>query len=296
MPNLLAMSFEGELAPSFDLVCLQAGRELPDGWGIGYYPGGEPSASVLKEPAPPEGSIRSELVKAWEHLASSVFMLHIRTATWGGLSDANTQPFSRSLGGRDWLLAHAGSMEHRLAVPTDPRFEPVGSTDTEILFCHLLHRAAEGGYRSIGDIPPETLRAWFSHHNSHGSLNVVLTDGRDLVAYSDGNGQGAIFLWQLLPPYDNVHFGDRDLEVDLTRRGAKSRKGVILSTEPLHEHPGSHPAEWRRLPPGHLVIVRQGALRVEVGPQLPSQGASGGQYQSQYEVLPRFRADIRKLP
>ena len=31
MPNLLAMSFEGELAPSFDLRCLQPHRQLPDG-------------------------------------------------------------------------------------------------------------------------------------------------------------------------------------------------------------------------------------------------------------------------
>ncbi len=45
-PNLLALSFEGELAPSLDLRCLHAGRKLPDGWGIGYYPGGEPSASL----------------------------------------------------------------------------------------------------------------------------------------------------------------------------------------------------------------------------------------------------------
>ena len=73
MPNLFAMSFEGTLAPSFDLRCLQPGRTPPDGWGIGYYPGGEPSASVLKEPAPESGSIRSEIVKAWDHLASSIF-------------------------------------------------------------------------------------------------------------------------------------------------------------------------------------------------------------------------------
>ena len=44
MPNLLAMSFEGELAPSFTLHCLDKGRTLPDGWGLGYYPAGEPSA------------------------------------------------------------------------------------------------------------------------------------------------------------------------------------------------------------------------------------------------------------
>ncbi|RYG68608.1 hypothetical protein EON77_15355, partial [bacterium] len=98
MPNLFAMSFEGELAPSFDLTCLRKGRALPDGWGIGYYPGGEPSSVVLKEAAPPQGSIRSELVKAWEHLESSVFLLHIRSAKWGALSDANTQPFETSWG------------------------------------------------------------------------------------------------------------------------------------------------------------------------------------------------------
>ena len=111
MPNLLAMSFEGELAPSFELRCLHPGRTLPDGWGLGYYPGGEPSAAILKEPAPPQGSIRSQLVKAWEHLESSLFVLHIRTATWGALTDANTQPFSRTWGRRDWLIAHAGSLD-----------------------------------------------------------------------------------------------------------------------------------------------------------------------------------------
>src|SRR4051794_14642228 len=119
MPNLLALSFEGELAPSLDLRCLHAGRKLPDGWGIGYYPGGEPSASVLKEPAPPQGSIRSELVKAWEHLESSIFLLHIRQATWGSITDANTQPFSRSFAGRDWLIGHSGSLRHRVELGHD---------------------------------------------------------------------------------------------------------------------------------------------------------------------------------
>ena len=32
MPNLLAISFEGDLAPSFDLRCLAPGRKPPDGW------------------------------------------------------------------------------------------------------------------------------------------------------------------------------------------------------------------------------------------------------------------------
>src|SRR5512137_2485486 len=127
MPNLLAMSFEGELAPSFDLRCLSQGAVPPDGWGIGYYPGGEPSAAVLKEPAPPTGSIRSELVKAWEHLEASLFLVHIRTATWGAPTDANTQPFARAWGRRDWLFAHSGSLRERPVARSGSAFEPIGS-------------------------------------------------------------------------------------------------------------------------------------------------------------------------
>ena len=59
MPNLLAMSFEGELAPSFDLRCLRPGQQLPDGWGIGYYPGG----SYLRDPLDV-----SQLIDYWSTL------------------------------------------------------------------------------------------------------------------------------------------------------------------------------------------------------------------------------------
>ncbi|AUX46943.1 hypothetical protein SOCE26_084530 [Sorangium cellulosum] len=273
MPNLLAMSFEGELAPSFDLTCLRPGGKLPDGWGIGYYPGGEPSATVLKEPAPPQGSIRSELVKAWEHLESSLLVLHIRTATWGSINDANTQPFSRSWGGRDWLFAHSGSLVDRIEVDPRSLFQPVGSTDTELILCELLRWMASEGLRSIGDIDPRVLRDWFDEMNEHGPLTSVLADGRDLVVYADRDREGDAFLWEVLPPYERLAFGDDDLEVDLTRRGVKSRKGVIVSSEELKVHGGAK-AAWTRVAPGHLVVLRQGALRATVSPRTDKRGAS----------------------
>ena len=264
MPNLLAMSFEGSLTPAFDLHCLEPGHSVPDGWGIGCYPNGEAAALVLKEASPSHGSIRSALVSAWERLESSVFIVHIRTAIWGAITEANTQPFLRSWGRRDWLMAHSGSLERRLAVAS--RFEPVGSTDTEQIFCDLLSRIATLDARSLGEIPPQTLLGWFIELNRLGSLTTAISDGLDLAVYADRRGSGEAHVWELLPPHQQLAFGDEDLTVDLTRRGIHGRKGIIISSVPLAARKGALGA-WRQLAPGHLLIVRQGAVRAELGPE-----------------------------
>jgi transglutaminase-like putative cysteine protease/predicted glutamine amidotransferase len=266
MPNLLAMSFEGPLAPCIELQCLRpGGSRVPDGWGIGFYPGGEPSASILKEPAPPEGSIRSQIVKAWEHLEASILMLHVRAARWGSISDANTQPFQRSWAGRDWLFAHSGSLRHRLELSVEPRFEPVGSTDTEAIFCELMSWVFEGRYRSLADIDPQILRRWFDFVNEHGSLTSVLSDGRDLLVYADRHGQDDAYLREIKAPYDNLVFGDADATVDLTKRGIKARKGVLIASAPLDLN-GMRDDGWARVAPGQLVVVREGAIIAKATP------------------------------
>lgn len=263
MPNVLAMSFEGELAPSFTLRCLEPGRTLPDGWGLGYYPEGEPSAAILKEPAPPQTSIRSQLALAWEQVASNLFVLHIRHATWGALSDANTQPFARTWGRRDWVMAHAGSLDRKPAAGPG-LFEPVGSTDTEVIFCGLLNRFVEHGWRNLADVDLDVLLGWLGEINEGGELSMCLTDGRDLLVHADRRGI-PLWLGTLAPPYGKIAFGDDDLDVDLTRRGAKSRKGAIVCSEQLAPRDGDaeHALRWRVLEPGRLLVIREGAVIAE---------------------------------
>lgn len=275
MPSLLAMSFEGELNPAFDMRCLAPGREQPDGWGIAFYRGGEPAATVLKEAAPPPGSPRSGLIKTWEQVASSIFLLHIRAARWGGRSDANTQPFARTWGRRDWLFAHSGSMQERFeSAGSGAIFEPVGSTDTEAIFCELLNRVARAGWRSLREADPDVLRGWLVELDRLGVLTCALTDGTDLVVYVDAHEQQPAWVWELKPPYEDVVFGDDELQVDLTRRGAMARKGVMVSTHILPPE-GDFVTEWRPLQPGTLLIVRQGAIMAEIAAPSGAQ-ASGG--------------------
>jgi transglutaminase-like putative cysteine protease/predicted glutamine amidotransferase len=265
------MCFEGELAPSFDMRCLNSGDSVPDGWGLGYYPAGEPSASVLKEAAPSRGSIRAELVKAWEHLESSLFVLHIRTATWGPNTDANTQPFAYAWGGREWMIGHSGSLASRLDDDLDPHFEPVGGTDTERVFCVLLGRIAARGWKSFGDVDMRVLHGWLLELNARGALNLVLTDGRDLVAYADRSGAESTHMAELLPPYPGLALSDEDVRIDLTRRGSKPCKGWVVSSQRLASD-GSKPLEWRTLAPGELVVLRRGAI---VGGQVLEPSGTG---------------------
>jgi transglutaminase-like putative cysteine protease/predicted glutamine amidotransferase len=257
MPNLLAMSFEGALTPAVDLHCLEPGRTPPDGWGLACYPGGEPAALVLKEATPSEGSLRGALVSTWERLESPIFVLHIRTAKWGALTEANTQPFHRAWGRRDWVIAHSGSLEHKLDLKG--RFEPVGSTDSEQVLCELLDRAQKRSARAIGDIPAEVLHGWLLELNRHGALTIALSDGRDLAVYSDGVERGGLFVRAIGAPHGELAFGDDDLTIDLTRRGIRGRKGLVFSSAPLDAKEGEA-GEWRRLEPGQLVIVRHGAV------------------------------------
>lgn len=289
MLNLLALSFEGELAPSLDLHCMAPGHKPPDGWGVGYYPGGEFAASLVKEAAPQPGSNRSGLMKTWDPLESSIFLLHLRTAAWGPLTEANTQPFCRSAWGRDWLLAHSGSLEQRLSIPQGSLFEPVGSTDSEALFCRLLDWIHQQGWRSLGDVDAPRLRGWLEEINTLGPLTLVVSDGQDLCIYADRTGATNCWLWQVSPPYERLILGDADLELDLTRRGAKSRKGFIISTHPI-ESRTEVPATWKQMPPSSLVIVRQGALRAEVLPP-KSLGTGGGKpaLAAEFEARSRLR-------
>jgi transglutaminase-like putative cysteine protease/predicted glutamine amidotransferase len=260
MPNLLAMSFEGQLAPSFDLHCLEPRRSPPDGWGLGFYPRGEAAAAVLKESAPPPDSPRSRLVEAWQNLQSTVFVLHIRQATWGSLSEANTQPFTRPWGRRDWLFAHAGSLLARPELDRHATFEAVGSTDTELLFCELMNRFAEAGWSSVADIDLPTLHGWLRSLNELGPLTAALTDGRDLCAYSDLEGTVPLHLCEVKPPYGSLILRDADLAVDFTKRGVRTHRGVVVSTAPLAVE-GDASVAWETLGSGELAVVRQGVVR-----------------------------------
>ncbi|MBI5487173.1 MAG: class II glutamine amidotransferase [Deltaproteobacteria bacterium] len=118
------------------------------GWGIGFYHQGE----VLRRLTPLESAMPLDFHQLAHDVRSRVLVGHVRRASSGGPSAANTHPFRH----REWLFAHCGD------IPEFTRLRPqltqnmpeflardiAGETDSEVLFHVILTHLHElGGLR-----------------------------------------------------------------------------------------------------------------------------------------------------
>src|SRR6516225_5990362 len=146
MCELFCLSSRLPTVVSFSLEAFarRGGRDSRnlDGWGLAYYDDGD--ARLYREPEPAGDSAWLSFVER-RRVASTLVLSHLRHATRGRISLANTQPFARELGGRLHVFAHNGRLddiEFQQAGRWD-RFQPIGDTDSEIAFCILLQRLSE---------------------------------------------------------------------------------------------------------------------------------------------------------
>lgn len=256
--RLLAMSFDSAASPSITLRALADGEDLdaPYGWGFAWYPQGSPAALVVKDPSSVGENAMTTVLREWERFASTIFLCHVRGAA-RTLSERDTHPFSRSYAGRDWVFAHNGDLTGDLGallpLGENPVFEPVGRTDSEHAFCWLMTKVREVGARRLADVGWERLHGWLHELDTHGTANVLFTDGVDLVAHHDAEGYNGLFLTRLVPPHESVLRAD-DLLVDLGDASDRTRSIVLLSTVPLEG------ALFTPFVPGQTIVLRRGAF------------------------------------
>ena len=154
MCELLAMSSSQPARLTFSLHALAShGRKddsSRDGWGVAFYQGND--IALFREPG---AAGDSGLVRYLERYGPSTNLAvsHIRHATQGQISLANTQPVVRELGGRMQLFAHNGDLHGvgDLNARSIGSFHSVGNTDSELAFCILLNRLA--ALWSRGEVP-----------------------------------------------------------------------------------------------------------------------------------------------
>lgn len=227
-----------------DSLLAQSQRN-PDGTGLGHYDdrGG---AVIVKAPLPAFAD--PAFAQAARTERSRTFIAHVRFASAGGLTMANTHPFEQD--GR--LFAHngvVGDLPGLEAELGDDRSLVQGETDSERMFA-LITRETR---RHDGDVAQGITAAasWIAAHLPVFSLNMVIISGEDLFALR-------------YPASHELHVlrreagGDRGDEA-LTHRSSLSRVHsdeatanpvVVVASEQMDDDPG-----WQPLQSGELLHV-----------------------------------------
>ena len=169
------ISIEHELLHAENPLIRQS-EEHDSGWGMAVYErpdGREPACVRFPQAAHADG----DFLKATE-MGGRIFNVHVRRATMGGLTDANTHPFC--LG--NFSFGHNGTV---LNYPRliEPGVRPAkGETDSEHFFNWLLRDFDAGD--PIGSLRREV--AAVAERSPFSGLNFLFSDGERLFAYRLG--------------------------------------------------------------------------------------------------------------
>jgi predicted glutamine amidotransferase len=223
-------------------------HQNPDGAGIGTF-GADPTApTVDKQPIAAWDD--AEFATAARELRGTTFVAHVRYASTGAHTLANTHPFVQA--GR--LFAHNGvvqgldRLDARLA-ELDATGLVQGETDSERVFALITAETA----RHDGDVDAGLAAAigWVGEHLPVYALNLVLATATDLWALRypathplyllERAAGGARSSDPLEASSDRIH---------ARAGGLSERPAVIVATERMDDDPG-----WRALEPGELVRV-----------------------------------------
>ncbi len=221
-----------------------------DGWGLALYEG--QAARVFLEPTAAASSPLARFVSD-NPIKTLLAVGHIRKKTRGKVTLANTHPFVRELWGRHWVFAHNGTVRNARRLKLG-RFRPIGTTDSEHAYCHLLEvlRSSFDGYpRKVSELWDAVAEVG-GRIGRRGSFNFLLGDGRHLYA------RCATKLCHLVrkAPFGAARLSDEDVTVDFSAVTTPRDRVAVVSTVPLTLN-----ETWTHGDPGTLWVFDGGLLR-----------------------------------
>ena len=220
-----------------------------DGFGVAFFEGSGVRTFVDYQSA--VTSPVAELIKR-SPIKSKHVIAHIRKATQGRVTLANCHPFVRELWGRYWVFAHNGDLKE-FTPSLDGPYRPVGTTDSELAFCFLLQQLREryGDHMPAFDDLQAAIREIVGDIASHGTFNMLLSDGSALFAHCSTN------LYYVLRqhPFGSVHLSDEDLSVDFSELAGADDRVALIVTLPL-----TTDENWIQMQSGELKVFIDGVV------------------------------------
>jgi glutamine amidotransferase len=252
------LSAEFWLLDAPDSLTVQSHRN-PDGTGLGIF---DLRGHAIVHKAPISAFSDADFEREARRESSRTFLAHIRFASTGALTLANTHPFEQEgrLFAHNGVLAGLSQLDDELG---DDRALVEGETDSERLFA-LITRETR---RRQGNIRASIVAAasWVAEYLPVYSLNLILSTESELFALRYPESHKLYVL-------DRAAGGHRggqplhhrsSLGIRVHSEEAARRPVVVLASEPMDDDPG-----WRTLESGELLHV-DAELKVSSAIALP---------------------------
>lgn len=251
MCELLGLNFKYPVSASFSFRGFQhRSQKNAHGWGIARYEGR--ACQVFKEAIKADDSRLAEFIRDYESFQSQIFIGHVRDASQGAHTLANTHPFVRVFRGKEIVLAHNGTLKKVPLKDSELLFSKVGETDSEGILCALL-TYLESEAVSLDDY--SRIEAILEDFNQGGTMNLLFSDGEQLFCYKDKDGHNGLQLVERTAPFHRVSLKDEDWEVDFAEEKKLDQRGYVIASHPL-----TVDEPWIDLPLGALFVFREGSL------------------------------------
>jgi len=249
MCELLGLNFKYPVSAAFSFRGFRHRSEKnPHGWGIARYEGG--ACQVFKEAIKAEDSRLAEFIRDYDPFQSRIFIGHVRDASQGDHTLANTHPFVRVFRGREIVLAHNGTLKEEPIDQSELRYSVVGDTDSERILCALLTILERDGIQ-LDDYP--RIEAILGGFNQGGTMNLLFSDGEALYCYKDRTGHNGLQLVERAAPFQAVSLKDEDWRVEFKEEKAPDQHGFVIASHPL-----TVDEPWVDLRKGRLFVFREG--------------------------------------
>jgi transglutaminase-like putative cysteine protease/predicted glutamine amidotransferase len=259
--ELLGISTDAAATPRIEFHLRPRHGAPPASWGLAWYPSDDPNSSFMKDTHFHGDICVNDTLPRKERLTTSILITHTRVET-KRVMRCDAQPFRRPYGRTDCVFAHSGDLDlypesssvladDQWISPVFPAaFEPVGSTDSERMFCRVLHRLSEGGGSSLGSLGWDALHGWLLEANRHGTMSLVFSNGQDLIGYRDLNAARPLWQTRWTPPRDDqtLRCGNHDVSLDAGEDGSRTLFAFASRPDPLQG--------WAEVPPGGMIVVR----------------------------------------
>ncbi|OSI13293.1 class II glutamine amidotransferase [Neisseria canis] len=242
-----------------------------DGFGIGFFE--QKGIRLFHDDKPSADSPVADLVNTYQIKSENV-IAHIRKATQGKTSLANTHPFVREMWGEYWLFAHNGNLMN-FKPSQGQYYRPVGTTDSEAAFCYILEELRrrfdkKPDLKTLADAVQELA----ARIRTHGLFNFIMSNGDIMFAHA------STLLYYIIrkAPFGEARLLDDDVAVDFASVTTPNDKVAVIATLPLTQN-----ETWQQFACDELIVFQQGDIALRNKPEKP-------RYLSQEEGLAIARA------